>query len=313
MTTDSKRKPWLAMLASLLMPGLGQTYNAQAGKGLILFLLLALIVPLSAWLTVIGPKHIMLVSVIVFELIAIAIYVYGIIDAGRNARRQPASLELKNYNRAYVYVLALLLGGLIFYSLFDYRMGHLLQVVRIPSESMLPNILPGEYLLVDKRINCQGCRAHLQHGQVVVFRTPDKPAQLSIKRIIGLPGDKIVIKGSQISVNDIPTRSIEKTRFDHAEQDELLATHSAWREKNDKAVYYVIWKKQATQKDYSLTVPDGKVFVLGDNRNDAVDSRQYGSVPLDKLIGVADQVGFSISKTRGIRGWRAGTVIDPIY
>jgi len=313
MTSDSKRNPWLAMLASLLMPGLGQVYNGKLIKGLFIFISLAVIIPLSAWLVVIGPKRIILYSAAAFVLLMLLIYVYAIIDAGRDAKRTGSEFRSKPCNRAYIYVIFLVLGAFIFYSLCSYRSQHLLQLVKVPSHAMLPNVFPGEYLLVDKRVQCRSCRSRVQNGQMVIFHDPKHPGQLAIRRIIGLPGDKIEIKANAVTLNGVPTRSIQKSEFNHAELDKLLTTHNAWREKNNKAVYNVIWPTDSKPQEFSVTVPDGKVFVMSDNREDMNDSRSYGSIAIDQLTGVAEQVAFSTSQLHGIRWWRIGTVVDAIY
>jgi len=313
MTSDTKRKPWLAMLASALMPGLGQVYNGKLVKALSIITFLAAMVPLSSWLAVIGPKRILLYNVVFFVLLMLLIYGFGIFDAGRDARRLGSGFIPKPCNRSYIYAIFMVLGAVIFYSLSIYRSQHLLQLVRIPSHAMLPNVFPGEYLLVDKRIHCNSCRSRVQNGQMVIFHDPNQPAKLMLRRIIGIPGDKIVFKDQQIFLNGVPTRSIQKSEFNHAELNKLLETHSAWREKNNKAVYNVMWANHDKSQDFSVTVPQGKVFVMSDNRDDVNDSRSYGNVAIDQLTGVAEQVGFSSSQLHGIRWWRIGTVVDAIY
>lgn len=92
-------------------------------------------------------------------------------------------------------------------------------------------------------------------GDIIVFHLPDVPAKEYIKRVIGLPGDTIEIKGRQVYIND--------QRIEESYIAALTISSGKW------------------------TVPDDKLFVLGDNRNDSADSRLWGFVPLEDVIGKA--------------------------
>jgi len=315
MTTNTTRTPLLALVASLIMPGLGQVYNGQPTKGLLLFLALAAATPVSAWLALHGSKHIMWLIILVFLIVALALYIYSMVDAFRTAKRLGSSYNLKPFNQSYIYIIVIIIGyyAIFFGGLLPYTRKHLIESFYIPSQSMLPTLLQGDVLFADKRVNCLGCKDQVKHGDLAIFVYPNNRTKLYIKRIVGLPGDSIEIKGSQIKVNTVPLRTVEVTQFGHNELDQLLQTHDAWREKSDQAVYDVIWQKGANPEDDSFTVPNGKVFVMGDNRNASQDSRRFGMVPLADIIGLAKQVWFSRSKQSGIRWWRIGVVVDPYY
>lgn len=314
MTANTTRTPILALVASLVMPGLGQLYNGQPTKGILLFLGLAAATPVSAWLALHGSKHIMWMIILVFLLLSLALYVYSMVDAFRTAKRLGKNYGLKPFNQSYIYIVVFIIGYFfIFGGLLHYTRKHLMESFYIPSQSMLPTLLEGDVLFADKRINCLGCKNQVKHGDLAIFVYPNDRTKLYIKRIIGLPGDQIEIKGTEIKVNDIPLRTVEVTEFGHSELNQLLQTHSAWREKTDQAVYDVIWQKDAKPENDSFTVADGKVFVMGDNRNASQDSRRFGMVPLVDVVGIAKQVWFSKSRQRGIRWWRVGVVVDPYY
>ena len=314
MTANTTRTPLLALVASLVMPGLGQLYNGQPTKGLLLFLALGAATTVSAWLALHGSKHIMWLIILAFLLLSLALYIYSMVDAFRTAKRLGSSYSLKPFNQSYIYIIVFVVGYFfIFGGLLHYTRKHLMESFYIPSRSMLPTLLQGDVLFADKRVNCLGCKNRVEHGDLAIFVYPNNRTQLYIKRIIGLPGDKIDIKGSDIKVNGISLRTVEITQFNHEELNKLLQTHTAWREKAGQAVYTVMWANAAKPDDASFTVPNGKVFVLGDNRNASRDSRRFGTVPLADVIGIAKQVWFSRSKQSGIRWWRFGVVVDPYY
>lgn len=316
MAVETTRKPILALIASLVIPGLGQVYNGQVIKGLIIFLVVCAFAPLSplpAWVALHSTKHLILIVILLFAAITLAIYIYALRDAYRTAKQIGASYTLKPVNRSYSYIIAFLVGSFIYLGLFHYTNTHLIQSVYIPSSSMLPNVMQGDYIFIDKRVNCPSCKKMLVRGELAIFYPPNGHHKLYIKRIIGLPGDKIEMKGKNIFVNSVPIRTIEVTQFSHEELDKLMNTHDAWREKDDQAVYTIIWKKGTQPQNATYTVPTGQVFVLGDNRSASEDSRNFGMVPMSNVIGVAKQAWFSYSKQSGVRWWRIGHPVEALY
>ena len=113
-----------------------------------------------------------------------------------------------------------------------------------------------------------------------------------------------------MQVNGTSIRGKAVTEFGHKELDHLLDDHIAWREKGVNGEYTVIWRRDISLANASFTVPNGEVFVLGDNRDAATDSRQFGTVPLVDIVGLADQIWFSASKQNGVRWWRIGTLVN---
>jgi len=106
-----------------------------------------------------------------------------------------------------------------------------------------------------------------------------------VKRIIGLPGDKIEMKGTDVLVNG-------KTIVDGTPDN--TSDHLTVHERAESGdIYTVFWKPNSAGSNLSVTVPDGQIFILGDNRDDAVDSRKFGTVPVADVNGVAKQVWYS--------------------
>jgi len=150
------------------------------------------------------------------------------------------------------------------------------QAFKIPSGSMLPTLLIGDHLLVNKF--SYGIRnplnGHLwidtggrpERGDIVVFRYPKNPSQDFIKRVIGLPGDTIKIVDKKVFVNG-----------------ELR--------KDEHAVHYdpriIPGNLQPRDNFGPITVPPGKLFVMGDNRDNSYDSRFWKFVDRDAVLGRA--------------------------
>lgn len=124
--------------------------------------------------------------------------------------------------------------------------------IRVESVSMQPNLFEGEYVVVNRL-------AYLltepERGDIIVFRFPLDPSRRYIKRVIGLPGDTIVAKGGEIYVNEVQLT------------EPYLAT---------EVTYEGEW-----------IVPAENLFVLGDNRNNSLDSKNWGNLPFDNVIGKA--------------------------
>ena len=124
--------------------------------------------------------------------------------------------------------------------------------VRISSASMEPTFDVGNVVLVSQQ---PPGLEDLNHGDLVTFTSPED-GRRTVKRVVGLPGDSVVIKDSVLYVND---RVVDEPYVDHAAID----------------AYY----------SRTYTVPDGRVFLLGDNRGNSIDSRDYGAVPVGDLLG----------------------------
>jgi len=172
------------------------------------------------------------------------------------------------------------------------------QAFKIPSESMKPTLLVGDRILVNKfiygiRIPLIGKRAFPlsapQRGDVIVFIFPQDRSKDFIKRVIGLPGDKVEIRGREIYIND-----------------HLIV--DPW------GVY--VPEDFIGSKNYGPEmVPPHSLFVMGDNRNNSQDSRYWGFVPLDDVLGKAfirywswDWQSFSLASK--VRWGRIGRLIN---
>ncbi len=174
------------------------------------------------------------------------------------APRGRSSGSRKSSTRNLVEWVAVIVGAVIVALLIK---TFVVQAFRIPSESMVPTLEVGDRVLVNKL----SYDAHdLNRGDVVVFDRPsglpagpDDPKEL-IKRVIGLPGDTIVAKDGSIYVDD--------RRLDEPYLSDAASTYNL---------------------DEPITVPEGQVWVMGDNRTNSEDSRSFGPIDADTIVGRA--------------------------
>lgn len=165
------------------------------------------------------------------------------------------------------------------------------QAFQIPSESMENTLLIGDYLLVDKL--CYGAKAHsflmpyrdVQRGDIIVFKYPIDPTQHFVKRVVGVPGDRIRLVNREVFVDGNPLHepyALEgHSGFDQFRDDFPQLNYSV------AGMLQGNWwlQMKSLVKNGELTVPPGQYFVLGDNRDDSEDSRYWGFVPRANIVG----------------------------
>jgi signal peptidase I len=304
------RRPLLASAASLLLPGLGQIYNGEVARGVVLQLALALLLPSAAWLAVNGPRSMLVVFVVAGVLATLAVYVHSVVAAYRSAARLGDGFVPGPWNRSIVYLAVFLFGHVFVVGLAAHvTKSSLIETFKVPTASMLPAILPGDRFFADKRAGRPGGR-NIRRGDIVVFVYPNDRTTLFVKRIIGLPGDSVSITGNRVTVNGVELAHQEVHELGDASLNRLLDDHLAFREVGDGVAYTVLWRKDGERAPLAMTVPNGQAFVLGDNRDASVDSRRFGVLPLADITGVARQVWLSVDEHGGIRVRRTGVLLD---
>lgn len=176
-----------------------------------------------------------------------------------------------------------------------------LQPLVIPSESMEHTLLVGDFLLFNKQTYAPAGRLTswlmpyrpVQHGDIVVFHHPDPP--LLIKRVVGIPGDRLRIAGGQVFVNgvaiDEPYAAFEPAPPNPARDNFPAQIYT------DPQVDPDWWRQmQSLTRDGELVVPAGEYFVLGDNRNHSKDSRFWGFVPRQAIVARPLVIYFSLTR-----------------
>jgi len=189
---------------------------------------------------------------------------------------------------------------------------------KIPSSSMVPTLEIGDYLFVLRytygfRIpltDIQLLSKQANRGDVAVFVYPDDKSKDYIKRIVGLPGDKITYRENILFINDIEMPLVEKGERTYFLGDGS-ADVSGLYEENLNGVKHAVLRKHFSIRDGEWTVPENMYFAMGDNRNNSRDSRFWGFVPQSYMVGRAAIVWWSWDHVKGAPRWeRLGHVID---
>lgn len=177
----------------------------------------------------------------------------------------------------------------------------IVQPLLIPSESMEHTLLVGDFLLFNKQTYATPGligRWFLPYrnparGDIVVFRHPDPP--MLIKRVVGVPGDRLRIADGQVFINGVALNEPYAT-FEPAMAD---SGRDNFPGEIPPRLVDPEWRRQiwSLPSDGELTVPAGEYFVLGDNRNHSRDSRYWGFVPRDAFVGRPLVIYFSLVRT----------------
>ena len=205
-----------------------------------------------------------------------------------------------------------------------FGMTFIVQAVKVPTGSMQNTITIGDHLLVNKFIFAPGTslpflpQREIKRGDIIVFKYPgniydpkrdDRPDNRPIftnyvKRVIGLPGDRIRIQGNNVVVNGEVVPEHHITAIDHNRKDPLEIKENPPRKPGELYdVYYKAGPPDDSQ-DYDafqgkdeIVVPEASDFGMGDNRNNSEDSRYWGFVPRDLVIGRAMFVYWSYDES----------------
>ena len=187
----------------------------------------------------------------------------------------------------------------------------LFEPFKIPSGSMIPTLLVGDFILVNKY--AYGIRLPVintkvidigepQRGDVMVFRYPEDPSLDYIKRVVGLPGDTVAYQDKKLSINGEPVDMDRLPDFLHAER---LYYSEQYSEKLGEVEHKLLndtdapafipgvssfpYRENCTYNASGVTckVPEGHYYMMGDNRDNSRDSRAWGFVPEENIVGKA--------------------------
>jgi signal peptidase I len=288
--TKYRRRPWRAAALSFIMPGIGHVYCGRLPRGL-LFACLSLL-PLPMLAIAIASQSCGWTAALVLALVATAaIPILAAIDSFRLARHTRLDYQPKEYNRWSVYFLLLVLpmGGYVGYGLHVRAL--YIEAFVIPSHSMYPSIVYGDRVLANKMAYTS---SDPLRGDLIIFRNPDNRRQRYIKRVVAIAGDTVEIRGGVLFVNGEEIQRCELPEMSKTATG-CESSGTVFEETNANASYRIILTStgEKTKADLQLTtVPKYHCFVLGDNRRNSRDSRQFGSVPITGIIGRVDYVYF---------------------
>ena len=196
----------------------------------------------------------------------------------------------------------------------------LVEPFKIPTGSMVPTLLVGDFILVSKF--AYGIRLPLvnkkivgigdpHRGDVMVFRFPEDPSIDYIKRVVGIPGDQIVYENKRLSINGVPQPhkqiadylNRERVHYSAQFEETLGGVEHAILQEGDAPAAIPFTRPFPFRENcnYNVegvrcTVPPGNYFVMGDNRDNSADSRVWGFVPDENIVGKAFFIWFNFNE-----------------
>jgi signal peptidase I len=223
------------------------------------------------------------------------------VQAGPRPAREPILVE---YSRSLFPVLLIVL---LFRSF-------LFEPFKIPSGSMIPTLLIGDFIVVNKY--AYGLRLPVlnnkvveigapERGDVAVFRYPVDTGVNFIKRVIGLPGDTVTYRNKELYVNGERVNTSVEGAFTGADLKCSTPSRNVYRlrESLGEIEHDIIIHEAARGRNGQWVVPEGHYFMMGDNRDRSNDSREWGFVPEENLVGRAVGIWLNFDFDKGCADW----------
>jgi signal peptidase I len=275
------RKPWLAAVLSLLLPGLGHLYSGEPRAASLVYLasFVVLGVAVAAFFLPLAPFNVMIGYVLV-----LAFYLVVCWDAFRRAGQSGPGYELRRYNRWYVYLGVYLISAFLLQSWpYDTVKAQVVEAFRIPSGAMEPTVQIGDFLYVAK----WPAARRIEQGTPVVFASIEEPGLKVIKRIVGVPGDTLEMRRGVLYRNAERLPEPYVMHVDSLRSEDPLERRKmrSWQVQYLAALPDTNRYAPDLQDWGPILVPPDSFFALGDNRDASYDSRYYGFIPAAAVIG----------------------------
>jgi len=243
---------------------------------------------------------------VILSFISGAIYLFDVLFWSKKRKAEQKPNRIIEYSRSFfpVFFIVLLLRSF------------LMEPFRIPSGSLEPTLLVGDFLAVNKFI--YGFRLPViekkiipvrnpKTGEIAVFRWPPAPSFDYIKRVIGVPYDKVSYHNKVLTING---KEMKQTFVEYTTDASSGKSVAQYRENLNGVVHDIFIRKEVPAVDFDIEVPPNSYFMMGDNRDDSADSRYWGFVPDSYLRGKAFFIWMSWNgKTDMVRWSRLGQII----
>jgi signal peptidase I len=250
--TPNLRRPWIAALLTLAVPGLGQLYSGWPSRALAIFAGHVLLLMGLLWTGL--PRT--FAGLLIFLLAFVLVVAWDVWDAVRIARLSREN-GLQAFHRGYLFVALLIATHVMLPRLIDSAPVRFFQ---IPGANMEPAVLPGDRVAADMT---RPRTSRPRRGELVLYGTPDEPDP-RLCRVIGLPGEQIEIREKVVHIQGKPLTD-------------------PWGRLTDGTLQ----ADPGSPRDNlpPVEIPADAVFLLGDNRDFSYDSRFFGPVPLSNIGG----------------------------
>ncbi len=295
----------IAVLLSLLWPGVGHAYARRSLRGAAWIGLVVLSSLLIAALLRAGARSIAVIySIVLFAGLGVRLLAAIDVATVLRRRRGPRAPIVQTIV-AWCLVCAVLIANALGTRFFVF------EAFKIPSGSMIPTLLVGDHVFIDKM-------QPAARGDVIVFPFPEKPEQEFIKRIVGLPGDRLAFHDGHPILNGValPSCLLGAGSYDDPGGEVQKHEGKVYLERLGDRSYLAIYEESSGMPSDQgpYVVKSGEVFVLGDNRNNSHDSRMWfggegGGVPIATVKGVPFAVWLSMDD-RGFDWTRFGLALD---
>lgn len=272
---NKSRNPIIAFLSAFFITGFGQVYNGQIKKG-ILFLLITLTVPFILGLIRFGVFFSGFIAIIIADF---SFRIYVIYDAVKNAKRLKV-FTLKTYNTWYYYLLIIIGVSSIFW-FYDTNSIVGVKSFKITSTSSQPTMEIGDRVIAD--LNAFN-NIKPNYGDIVIFQKKDS-INPWVYRIVGLPNDKLEMQNNFLIINGkkCKTSFIKESKSEEFDVNEYLEELPNGHK--HKICTFKRPFENSKNTEHEIIIPKNSYYLLGDNRDNAMDSRYIGVIKEDEIKG----------------------------